>query len=182
MPAGTSSVLRTPTLAGVDPVVVESKLTPPPVTAGAVPRDRLFDGIEESLVDGRDIARSQRRRWPIARADAKVAVGGFVLAVMEAMDPAGFVHSDDAAGFSAVYEFRIRGATRIYLVFDDGTLKVEGSRTGPVDVHVSAEPAAFLLTSLSRTSPLRYALTGRMVVWGRRPWLMARLGHLLRGP
>lgn len=138
--------------------------------------------VEEALVHGRDIARSQGRRWPIEPSHAAVAVGRFLFRVMEATDPAGFVDADAAAGFNAAFEFRVRGTGRFYFVFEEGALRVERAYTGPVDVHVSADPATFLLVQLNRTKPLRPALTGRMVVWGRRPWLLGRLSQLVKGP
>lgn len=138
--------------------------------------------VEESLVHGRDIARSQGRRWPIEFEHAAMAVGRFVFAVMEAMDTQAVVDAEKTAGFSACYEFRVRGAGRIYFVFDDGAFRVERAWTGPIDVHVSADPATFLLVTLNRAGKLRPALTGRMRVWGRRPWLMGRLSQLVQSP
>jgi hypothetical protein len=138
--------------------------------------------VEESLVHGRDIARSQERGWPIDRAHATTAVGRFVLPMMEAMNPADSVDTAAAAGLNAAFDFRIRRTGRLAFVFVDGSLHVERDFAGRADVHISADPAAFLLVFLNRAHPLRAALTGQLAVWGRRPWLMPRLSQVVKGP
>ena len=43
-----------------------------------------------------------------------------------------------------------------------------------------ADPAAFLLVSFHRVSPVSAALTGKIITWGRKPWLLLRLQSVLR--
>jgi hypothetical protein len=46
----------------------------------------------------------------------------------------------------------------------------------PIDCHISAEPVTFLLMSYNRIGSTLPALSGKVGVWGRRPWLATRLG------
>ncbi len=39
------------------------------------------------------------------------------------------------------------------------------------DTVISADPATFLLVVYKRMNPWLAILTGRLVAWGRRPWL-----------
>jgi hypothetical protein len=50
----------------------------------------------------------------------------------------------------------------------------------PVDCHISAEPVTFLLMSYNRIGPTMPALSGKVRVWGRRPWLATRLGGVFK--
>ena len=68
------------------------------------------------------------------------------------------------------------------LAFDDGTLHVSTDYAESVDCHLSADPTAFLLVMYGRQGPLRPALTGKVVAWGRKPWLAFRIPSLLQRP
>ena len=66
--------------------------------------------------------------------------------------------------------------------FDDGTVHVASGPAESVDCHVSADPAAFLLLMYGRQGPLRPALTGKVIAWGRKPWLAFRMQSLVQQP
>jgi hypothetical protein len=54
-----------------------------------------------------------------------------------------------------------------------------------VAAHVgggAADPWSFLLVLYGRSGPLKPALTGRILAWGRRPWLAFTLPTLFRKP
>ena len=51
-----------------------------------------------------------------------------------------------------------------------------------VDCHVSADPVALLLVAYGRRSQWVPILTGRLVAWGRKPWLGVRLVRYLVAP
>jgi len=51
-----------------------------------------------------------------------------------------------------------------------------------VDCVISAEPATFLLVNYGRTGPWGPAHTGKVVAWGRRPWLALGLPKTFRAP
>ena len=41
--------------------------------------------------------------------------------------------------------------------------------------HLIADPATFVMLSLGRVSQVKAALTGKVIAYGRKPWLLARL-------
>jgi uncharacterized protein (TIGR03083 family) len=142
------------------------------VSAGAVAAVLLT----ELLVHGSDIARAEGRAWPVDGNQAALAVDG-----MTELLPY-FVDREAAAGLSACFDVRVRGGARHFLVFEGGTMSVEEPTGRSVDCRISADPAAYLLSGYGRTGQWGPVLRGRMLAWGRRPWLALRLRHLLRTP
>jgi len=52
----------------------------------------------------------------------------------------------------------------------------------PVDVTISADPAALLLTSYRRVPLWRPLLAGKLIAWGRRPMLAFHINSYFRAP
>jgi len=134
--------------------------------------------LGEALIHGCDIAQASGQPWVIPAAQAGLVFSG-LLPVFPY-----FVNRAAAAGVRASFDIRLRGtdAPRAQMVFDDGTLHVASGATNSVDCHVSADPSAFLLVMYGRQGPLRPALTGKIVAWGRKPWLAFRMPSLLQRP
>jgi hypothetical protein len=57
-----------------------------------------------------------------------------------------------------------------------------GPPDGAVDRHVSADPVALLLVAYGRQTQWIPAVTGKLVAWGRKPWLGLRLVSYLVAP
>ena len=132
----------------------------------------------EWLVHGHDVARGAGRPWPVPAHEARAVLMGSLPVLPH------FVATEEAAGLRARFELRLRGGGdgRVVLAFADGNLAVDPPEPGRVDCHISADPSAWLLVAYGRLSPLRPALTGRIVVWGGRPHLAFRLTRLFRNP
>jgi hypothetical protein len=128
--------------------------------------------VGELLVHGRDIARAARLPWRISRAEAAPTATA-LLPLLPAL-----VDADRAGDLTARFEIRVRGGGRGVLAFDDGASRLEGD--GPVDCRLSVDPAAYLLLGFGRTGLVRPVLTGKLLAWGRRPWLSARFPSLFR--
>jgi uncharacterized protein (TIGR03083 family) len=129
----------------------------------------------ELLVHGSDLAKALGKSWPIAPEEARLVLSSALPLLPLLLNP------ETAGNVTASYELRVRGGGSLTLEFANGTLTV-GPAGKPVDCHVSAEPVALLLVSYGRMSQWRPALTGKMVAWGRRPWLGLRLTHYLVRP
>lgn len=138
--------------------------------------------LNETIMHGRDIARGDGRRWPISPAHAALVFDGFIWPIFRAVGPRAMVDQQAAAGVRATYDLRLRGGRRYRFAFDDGALTIEGPTPDPVDCHISADPAALLLVAWGRRSQWRAIATGKLVAWGRKPWLGPRLRVLLRNP
>jgi hypothetical protein len=72
------------------------------------------------------------------------------------------------------------------LAVDIGAARMALRRTadggGPADCRVSADPVALLLVAYGRTSQWKPVLTGKLVAWGRKPWLGRRFVRFLVVP
>ncbi|MDQ3989368.1 MAG: SCP2 sterol-binding domain-containing protein [Actinomycetota bacterium] len=137
--------------------------------------------LNETVVHGYDIARADKRRWQIEPSHAAMVLGGFIVPVIQALDPGALV-SDRAAGVRATYDLRIRGGSRFQLVFDDKALRIEEPSSQRADCHISADPVAFLMVLWGRHRQWKAIASGRLTAWGRRPWLGPRFRALLRNP
>jgi uncharacterized protein (TIGR03083 family) len=126
--------------------------------------------LGETLVHGYDIAKAEGLPWPIEPEHAILTMEGLAPVMVH------FVDEDAAAGLKAGFEIRLRGGPTQYWYFEDGRLTIENSPVSAVDCHISADPVTLLLMSYNRIGPTMPSLTGKVRVWGRRPWLAMRLG------
>ena len=143
-----------------------------PVSLGAL----VWIGVGEMVIHGYDIARAAKKRWPINRQIA-----------CQIMQGAGeawplFVHRKNVKGVTASYEISMRGGPKQVFRFVDGRLTVEPPSSAPVDCRISADPVAFLLVGYGRVSQWPQIAQGKMVAWGRKPWLGVKFRSLLRKP
>lgn len=138
--------------------------------------------LNETLMHGGDMAHADRRSWPMDRGHATLVLLGFLLPVLTALDPRALVDPVKAAGLRATYEVRLRGGGRFRLAFDHGALRVEGASSRPVDCYLSADPVALLQVMWGRQSQWTAVATGKLLAWGRRPWLGPKLRTVMRNP
>ncbi|MDQ6855718.1 MAG: SCP2 sterol-binding domain-containing protein [Candidatus Dormibacteraeota bacterium] len=138
--------------------------------------------LSESLLHGHDIARAQQVRWDITRAHAGLALMGFAFPLLSRLDPRAMVDQERARGMHARYDISLRGAGHVFMEIADGAVTVQLKHARSVDCHLSADPATFLLLLFGRISQWPPTLTGRLVAWGRKPWLASKLRQVLRNP
>ena len=121
--------------------------------------------VEELLVHGVDIGRATGAAWHVSRREALVAIAGTVQVLPK------FVDADATRGRRIVFEIRLRGGPTIGVTFDDGAATVTEGRVAHADCRISGDPVAFLLMGTGRSSQWRALATGKMLAFGRRPWL-----------
>lgn len=121
--------------------------------------------LGELVVHGWDLARTMRRRWPVTRQQVSLIWTG-----VEPILP-GWVEPAHAAGHSAAYAVHLSDGVPRMLCFTDGQVATALPAGRRLDCHIGGNPAAILLVLYRRLSPWQAALTGRVVAWGRRPWL-----------
>lgn len=125
----------------------------------------------ELLQHGQDIARALRVPWEIPQEYAALFFELFVVEILR--NGAGTILDDDRPmrpGRIAV-EFRSSYTDPVTLVVTDGVVSVEEPGRDN-DVRLWFRPAALSLVLFHRIGKPRAALTGQLVVWGRRPWLL----------
>lgn len=135
--------------------------------------------LGEVLIHGYDVAKASGQTWSVDAESARMAMMGVVPLLPHYVDKAA------TENVQARVLLRLRGPSRernqFVLVVDRGTLAIEDLSDG-VDCRISAAPAAFMLVSYGRISPLLPSLTGKIVAYGRRPWLGLRLTTWLTNP
>ncbi len=156
----------------------------PWMVEGATVRRANLTGhlLNETVMHGYDIARADRRTWQIAPDHAAMVLSEFIIPVIKALGPHALVDSEKAAGLQATYDLRIRGGERFHFIFDDGALKVEEPSSRRIDCRISADPVAFLMVVWGRQSQWVAIARGKLLAWGRKPWMGPRFRALLRNP
>jgi uncharacterized protein (TIGR03083 family) len=128
--------------------------------------------LSEAEIHGRDIAKAVGAPWEIPQRHGGLMVDGYVTFLPE------FVNEEVARGFNATYDLAFRSGPRVLLSFQDGDLTISGAPPESVDCHLSVDPVTYLLIGYNRTSQLRAIATGKVLAWGRKPWLGFKLGKV----
>lgn len=126
----------------------------------------------EGIVHGYDIAAAENRYVPI-----DVGHAGLIMANSLHLLPL-YLDSNAAGGLQATFDVRFKGGERRFLSLRDGrlTVQLDGERA---DCVILGDPETFLLVGYNRIGQWKPALTGKMVTWGRKPWLALKLPQLL---
>lgn len=135
----------------------------------------------ELTVHGWDIARALGRRWPMARRDAALFFDLFVVGMVRHDVGRLLDDSPPPRDRRIAVSFRSRYTRPVTLALHRGHVSAE-EPGGPVDVRVRFDPPTLNLMLFGRVSRPRAALTGRLVVAGRRPWLLPAFLRTLRLP
>jgi uncharacterized protein (TIGR03083 family) len=133
--------------------------------------------LGELVVHGYDIAKALHRHWPIDP--------HHVALIIEGINPIlpGLVRPERVRGLNATFDIRLRGQTKDLWVFRDGRLRINPSdEPKSVDVHISGDPATVLLVYYRREPQWKQIATGRMLAWGRKPWLALTLTSRFHTP
>lgn len=131
--------------------------------------------LGEVMVHGYDLARAWGKPWPLEAEHCRLMIMGLLPSLPH------FVARDAAAGFAGTYELRVRGGETFRFIFTDGSLEVaEGP--GPADARMSLDPVAYLMVGYGRWGQWGQIARGRMLAWGRKPWLSMKLANLLENP
>ena len=131
--------------------------------------------VSELLLHGFDIAKAEGVPWEISSADAAVAIDG-----LSHMLPY-YVNEGAARGKNLRFRLRLRGGSTFDLKFNGPELTIEPPLGSP-DCKISADPAAYLLVGYGRVGRAVPILTGKVVSYGRKPWLGLALPKLIANP
>ncbi|WNO73671.1 maleylpyruvate isomerase family mycothiol-dependent enzyme [Streptomyces sp. AM8-1-1] len=132
--------------------------------------------LTHMLGHGYDVARALGRPHMIDRARVGLTLPFLMVAMPRVVDGA------TAAGLSAAYTIRLWGGARFGVTFTDGSAAVEARTPGRPDCTILTEPVTFLLMALGRCDPRGAIARGRVLAWGRRPWLAPRFPELFTAP
>jgi uncharacterized protein (TIGR03083 family) len=141
--------------------------------------------LGEQVLHGLDIAKGVGRPWSISSDDARLVLQGIQAMMPIAVDPAA------TGDLTAKYRVHVGGGGSFVVRISGGTAMVElgsadggkGSGKGSrVDCHIAGTPVALVLVGYGRISQWRAIGTGRLIAWGRKPWLGFRFAGLFYNP
>ena len=131
--------------------------------------------INEAMLHGRDIAIAEGREWKLERDGAIRSV----LAVLPILPY--FVVEEQARNVDAAIELQIRGGPRVYFTVENENLLID-TQPRKVDLHISADPIDYVMIGFGRKSQWASIGAGKVVAWGRKPWLALKFGKLFHSP
>lgn len=146
--------------------------TPLPLAAVA----GLF--LSETALHALDVARATGQEWQIAPAVARLVISmTYPHTVPRTVDAA------RAERVHAAVRIHVRGGATLGIAIDGP--RVEAHRNPPAghtDCHISADPVAFLLVASGRAPLGKQIAAGRMLAYGRKPWLGTQIARLFAHP
>ncbi|MBI0294309.1 maleylpyruvate isomerase family mycothiol-dependent enzyme, partial [Streptomyces sp. PRKS01-29] len=128
--------------------------------------------LTHMLGHGYDLARALGRPHMLDRARVELTLPFLTTAMPRVLDTAA------AAGLTARYAIHLRGGACFGATFADGAVTVTPRPPGRPDCTILTEPVAFLLMALGRLGPWSAVARGRVLTWGRKPWLAPRFPTL----
>lgn len=131
--------------------------------------------LSECLLHGFDIAKAEAQPWEISREDAAISIDGLAHMLPH------YVNEEAARGKDLRFRLQLRGGSTFDLKFRGADLTVEPP-LGTPDCKISADPAAYLLVGYGRIGRAAPILTGKIVSYGRKPWLGLELTKLIANP
>lgn len=136
--------------------------------------------LGEAIVHGLDIARATDQPWPVRAEWARTVIDAALPVLPHYLKP------DRVADRHMRFKIRLRGSEPLtaHLLIADGQLTVTERSVGgdKVDCYVSADPWTFVRVMYGRSGLAAPLASGKIVAWGRRPWLGLRLPGYFRAP
>ena len=130
--------------------------------------------LGELLLHGIDLAKALGVPWKLDESDAvHVVRAGYVTAPR-------VVDHQLAATKPVTYRVQLPSVPAAIWKFDHEGLTIRPwTRGDRIDCTIRTDAASFLLVAYGRTSPIRSALRGRVLAWGRRPLAGFRMSDYL---
>ncbi|MFC8427448.1 maleylpyruvate isomerase family mycothiol-dependent enzyme [Streptomyces sp. NPDC057253] len=132
--------------------------------------------LTHMLGHGYDIAVALGRPHMVDRDRVALAMPFLITAMDRVVDPRA------AAGHRACYELRVRGVSRLTVTFTDGALAVHAEPPRRPDCTIMIDPITFFLLALGRCTAAGAIARGKVLAWGRKPWLAPGFPALFTAP
>ncbi|HEX6359870.1 DinB family protein [Actinophytocola sp.] len=137
--------------------------------------------VNELQIHGRDIARATRTPWPVPPADAALFFEVFFVELIRHGVGHLLDNDEPPRARRIAVSFRSRHTAPVTIVLHNGQVSVEEPGE-PTDVRIFFDPPTLNLMMFHRVGKARAALTGKVIVSGRRPWLLPAFLRTVRCP
>ncbi|MFD9599675.1 maleylpyruvate isomerase family mycothiol-dependent enzyme [Streptomyces sp. NPDC056708] len=132
--------------------------------------------LTHMLGHGYDLARALGRPHMLDRTRVELSLPFLITAMPRVTDAAA------TARLTARYTIRLWGGARFGVTFTEGVVSVTPQPPTRPDCTILIEPVTFLLMALGRCNPWGAMARGRVLAWGRKPWLAPRFPELFKAP
>ncbi|MEV6110180.1 maleylpyruvate isomerase family mycothiol-dependent enzyme [Streptomyces sp. NPDC051940] len=132
--------------------------------------------LTHMLGHGYDLARAAGRPHMIDRRRVGLTLPFLVAAMPRTLNE----HA--VAGLTARYALRLRGGGGLGVTVEDGRLTTSLEPPARPDCTMLMEPVTFFLVALGRANPWVAVARGRILNWGRKPWLAPRFPSFFTAP
>lgn len=137
--------------------------------------------VNELLIHGNDIARAVKVPWAMPPEDAALVFDLFYVGLVSGNTGRLLDGSKRPRKRRIAVEFRSSYTIPVTFVVRNGTVTTEPTGLG-VDATVRFDPATLNMMMFGRISKSRVVLTRKIVIGGRRPWLMPAFLRTVRFP
>lgn len=134
--------------------------------------------LSETVLHTLDVARATGQTWTIPPAVARLIIS---LAYLDTMPRT--LDTARAGTMKASVRIHVRGGVTFGVDVDGPRVETRRDPApGPAGCRISVDPVAFVLVASGRTTMARQVAAGRMVAYGRKPWLGPRIAGLFVHP
>jgi len=137
--------------------------------------------VNELLIHGNDIARAVKVPWTMPAQDAALFFDLFYVGLANGHQGRLLDGSKRPLQRRIAVEFRSGYTAPVTIVVRDGQVTAEPAGPG-ADAWVRFDPATLNMMMFGRTSKLQAVLTRKIIIGGRRPWLMPAFLRTVRLP
>jgi uncharacterized protein (TIGR03083 family) len=137
--------------------------------------------VNELLIHGNDIARAVKVPWAMPAEDAALFFDLFYVGLANGQQGRLLDGSKRPLQRRIAVEFRSGYTTPVTIVVRDGQVTAEPAGPG-ADAWVRFDPATLNMMMFGRISKLQAVLTRKIIIGGRRPWLMPAFLRTVRLP
>lgn len=134
--------------------------------------------LSETVLHALDVARATGQKWTVPPGIARLIIS---LTYPDTIPRT--VDASRAATVHAAVRIHVRGGVTIGIDIDGARVQTHRDPApGRTDCHIWLDPVAFVLTASGRSSQARQIAAGRMVSFGRKPWLGPTIARLFDHP
>lgn len=134
--------------------------------------------LSETALHVLDVARASGQKWVVPPEIARLIIS---LAYLDTIPRT--VDASRAAAVHAVFRIHVRGGVTIGVDIDGPQVETHRDPApARTDCHIWVDPVALVLTASGRSSQARQIAAGRVVSFGRKPWLGPVFGRIFAHP